>query len=216
MKNEKGKAHVYVRNWDLLQYDKDILSRYNLEKLNYWYIGSTRETLAERRAKFKYQMINQEKSNSENSERYAMNKTSIFINNLIRFYRDELKLSENDIDKLVFNYYETLQLDLNYIDELQLFEHELLESKVIEQYILSSSFDPRQKVLSIKDGYIKIEQDDTKILAKAKNNRLFEFSSTIEIDTRDGMIDVPTDLEKNYEYIKKYIKKLQQNDIIRQ
>ena len=210
------KAYVYVRNWDLRQYDNDILKKYDLEKLNYWYIGSTKETLAERRAKFKYQMINQVKSEGGNSDCYVMNKTSIFINNLVRFYKDELKLSENDIDKLVFNYYETLQLDLNYIDELKLFEHELLESKVIEQYIVSSSFDPRQKVLSIKDGYIKIEQDDTKIVAKAKNNRLIEFSSTIEFNRLDGIIDVPTDLEKNYEYIKKYIKKLQQNDIIRQ
>lgn len=216
MKNEKGKAYVYVRNWDLLQYDKDILSKYDLEKLNYWYIGSTQETLAERRAKFKYQMINQVKSEGENSDCYVMNETSIFLNNLVRFYRDELKLSESDIDKLVFDYYEKLELDLNYIEELQVFEHELLESKVIEQYMTASSFDQRQKVLSTRDGYIKIEQNDNKILAKAKNNRPIEFSFTFDFDIIEKIIDVPTDLQKNHEYINKYIKKLQQNDIIRQ
>lgn len=208
------KAHVYVRNWDLLQYDNDILEKYNLKKNNYWYIGSTKETLAERKAKFKYQMINQEKSDGENSECYTTNKTSIFIKNLMGFYRDELKLSENDIDKLVFSYYETLELDLNYIDELKLFEHQLLESKVIEQYMVASSFDSRQKVLSIKDGYIKIEQDGTKILAKAKENRLDGFSSLISFT--DGIIDVPTSLEKIHESMKEYIKQCQQNDIIKQ
>lgn len=212
------KAYVYVRNWDLFQYDDEVLLKYNLKKAIYWYIGSTKETLAEREAKFKYQMLNQEKSDSKNSEHYVKNKTSIFIKNLVRFYKYELKLSENDIDQLVFNYYETLELDLNYIDECKLFEHQLLESKVIEQYMVASGFDQRQKVLSIKDGYIKIEQDDTKVLAKAKDNRLDGFSSLLSINIMDGsfVFDVPTSLEKIHESVKEYIKQFQQNDIIKE
>ena len=215
------KAYVYVRNWDLLQYDAEVLLKYNLEKASYWYIGSTKETLAEREAKFKYQMLNQEKSDSKNSKRYVKNKTSIFIKNLVKFYKNELKLSENDIDKLVFNYYETLELDLNYIDECKLFEHQLLEAKVIEQYMLISSIDKRHKVLSIKDGYMKIEQYDTKTLAMAKENRPIKFSSTLEwkFDSLGTMksFDVPTELEKIHGYLKRYIQQeLQIDDIIEQ
>ncbi|MCC3865344.1 hypothetical protein K0040_13810 [Terrisporobacter petrolearius] len=218
------KAYVYVRNWNLLEYDLEVLAKYDLKKMNYWYIGSTSESLENRDCKFKYQMIKQQDLETENGDHYNNNKTRIFINNLIIFYRTELKLSENDIDQLVFNHYETIEVDLNYIEELKVYEHQLLESKVIEQYMLISNFNKQYKVLSTKDGYMKIEQDNTKVLALGKDNRPDEFSSTIELkfdvdtttNTINKTLNIPTELEKIHGYLKQYIKQLQQDDIIKE
>lgn len=227
-------AWVYIRNWNILGYDKDVLKKYNLKCENYWYIGSTKETLAQRNAKFKYQMLNQKKSNSEHSEHYANNKTSIFINNLVKFYREELKLSEENIDKLVFSYFDTKKIELKdyyeYIDKdlkisdtEKLYKHQLFESKVIGQYIaLSQLRDNRNKILSLKDGYVKIDLSNNKITAKLKNNSPIDLSLNIsfEINSEKNYINVYTDLETLYEFFKQDIKALehhlQNNDIIKQ
>jgi len=213
------KAYIYIRNWDLREHNKEVLVKYNLEWGNYWYIGSTEETLETRTSKFRYQMLEQHKINTENSNNYENNKTKIFINKLVNMYKYEYKLNDNEIDKLVFNYFDTIEVQ--YIEyeynNTRLYLHQLLEAKVIGQYITMSSFDKTNCVLSLKDTNIT----STKTSVKIKNNKKFCTSPTItfggQINNNTGEIisphiGIPTGLQEIYEsFMKSDIIRLEQD-----
>lgn len=199
------RAYAYVRNWDLTEHDEEVLAKYNLRKWNYWYCGSTVDLKA-RNSKFSYQMLEQENLKNENAKRYENNKTKVFINNLYSFYKNEFKLTDTEIKKIIFTYSETIEVPCKcYIlgDEI-LYLHELLEAKIIGQYITVSKVDERNCILSLKDTEITSTENSI----KTKYSNKFYTSPIIRIDgefnnrtraiIKQNMV-IPTDLQEIYE-----------------
>ena len=80
---------VYRKFWNLSQYDSSILEKYNLSPSIYNYIGYSNEIYqSERHSKWFRNIRNKHHVNKD---------IPTFINNLERFYREELKYSETEI-----------------------------------------------------------------------------------------------------------------------
>lgn len=86
---------VYKRIWDLTQYDKDVLEKYDLKKAKYIYIGSSdKYNLRKRCTDWKIEIIKNRKNVAKHIRQ--------FIFNLKAFYELETSYTFEEIDYLLY------------------------------------------------------------------------------------------------------------------
>ena len=146
---------VYRKIWDLSQYDTNILEKYNLKKAIYNYIGYSNEILqSKRHAKWFSNIRNKHHVNQD---------IPTFINNLERFYREELKYSETEIKQ-------NIKPSEEILCRCKTIESAKKQEKYYTGHYHSSAFfgevlDPHYILLSSKDScYKTIEKNGIRTL----------------------------------------------------
>lgn len=149
-------SYVYRRTWNLTQSEMDQLEKYGLKQAKYIYIGQSSEIYpSDRTAKWKNNIENKHSINDDILE---------FIDNLKRFYKHELKYSDNMIDNILIPEAEIIcrcesreiakKLEKYFTGHYQFLAsfYDSLET----QYILLSDRDSNLKTIE-KDGILTIE-----------------------------------------------------------
>ena len=80
---------IYQREYNLKQYDADVLKKYNLEPKIYIYVGATTRKMYERNSKWRYSILTNQFCVSKEIKQ--------FMSNLKRFYKYELDLLKKKI-----------------------------------------------------------------------------------------------------------------------
>ena len=135
---------IYKREYDLTIYDEEKLSKYELNKAKYIYVGFTKELLVDRCSKWKYEVRHNRNANKQIIE---------FINNLERFYMNETDYKANVIDYLLF-------FNASVIDVANNEAQAKAKEKIYTGHYHSSAFfgevlDPHYILLSSKDSSYK-------------------------------------------------------------
>lgn len=158
---------LYQREYDLTEYNSNILKKYNLEKKRYIYVGATIQKMYDRNAKWRYSISNNSFCVSKEIKQ--------FIYNLKRFYKYELDMLDDEIDKKLFYEYDVLAQtnDFNILRELeQVTNASYLTMEFInEDIVLLSKHDTKIKIdndkIVIKNNYkIKINKNKYAIIKK--------------------------------------------------
>lgn len=158
---------LYQREYDLTKYNSNILKKYNLEKKRYIYVGATIQKMYDRNAKWRYSILNNSFCVSKEIKQ--------FIHNLKRFYKYELDMLNDEIDKKLFYSYDVLAQtnDYNMLRELeQVTNASYLTLEFINQdIVLLSKHDTKIKIdnnkIVIKKNYkIKINKSKYAIIKK--------------------------------------------------
>lgn len=85
---------VYIREYDLTKFDAEILKKYDLKKTRYFYIGSCNKyNMRERSTAWRNSILNRNSVDEVILE---------FIYNLGIFYKNELKLTDKEINSLLY------------------------------------------------------------------------------------------------------------------
>ena len=163
---------VYKREYDLKNFDIDILKKYNLEAKSYIYIGATTKKMYCRNAKWRYAILNNSRS--------AANEIKRFIHNLKRFYKYELQMLNDEIDKQLFYTYEILA-ETNDFQMLRELEQVTNASYLMLEFlhndiVLLSKFDTKIKIDNNKiviknNNKIRINKSKHVIIDKEKNTQ---------------------------------------------
>lgn len=152
-------AFVYKRTWDLTQYDKDVLEKYDLKKAEYVYIGSSDDVNLRRRCNTWKADIKRNKNVSEDIIK--------FINNLKKFYELETNYTTKEIEYLL--YYNTSVIAR--CESLQ--SARKLEKHYTTNYHQDDSFgeilETQIILLSKKDSNLKEIKDGEVAVLKVKN-----------------------------------------------
>lgn len=158
---------IYERQYDLTQYDEAILKKYNLEPKRYIYIGATTKKMYDRNAKWRYAILN---------NKYCVSKEiKIFINNLRMFYKYELQMLNDEIDRILFYTYQVLAEtnDFNLLRELEQVTNAsyLMLEFIQKDIILLSKHDTKikidnNKVILKNNAKIKINREKNVIISK--------------------------------------------------
>ena len=145
----------YRRTYDLTSHDNDLLKKYNLEAKTYVYIGATTQKMYYRNAKWRYAILH---NNS-----YVSKDIRSFMHNLKRYYKYELQMLNEEIDKQLFYTYDILAE----VNNLQMLRE--LEQIVNASYLTLELVNDDIVLLSKFDTKIKI--DDNRIVIK-KNKKI--------------------------------------------
>ncbi|MBQ3422028.1 MAG: hypothetical protein IJH34_10230 [Romboutsia sp.] len=163
---------LYQREYDLKQYDAEVLKKYNLEPKIYIYVGATTKKMYERNSKWRYSILNNQFCVSKEIKQ--------FIYDLKRFYKYELDMLNDEIDKKLFYEYDVLAEtnDFQMLRELeQVTNASYLTLEFIKQEIvLLSKHDTKIKIdnnkIVIKKNYkIRINKSKYAIIDKEKNTQ---------------------------------------------
>lgn len=199
MSKKAPSPFVYERTYDLTSYDESILKKYNLTSGIYKYVGSSSKyNLTARNSSLKYDVLNNTK--------FVNKKLKEFLNNLILFYKDELKIELEKIYDDVF--YRSSKL-LEYCKTLE--EARQKEFNLINKYHVMSllrTVDMKKMIiLSTKDGGLKeiIRCDSVSIEGKNKDKLITESlaSITLSFDLKNYTVNfkindiIEIDKEKN-------------------
>ena len=199
MSKKAPSPFVYERTYDLTNYDESILKKYTLERAIYKYVGSSNKyNLTARNSSLKYDVLNDTK--------FVNKKLKEFLNNLISFYKEELKIELEKIYDDIF--YKNSKL-LEYCKTLE--EARQKEFDLINKYHVRSSFytvDMKKMIiLSTKDGGLKeiIKGDSISIEGKSKDKLIIGDLTTItfNFDLKNGTVNfkindiIEKDKEKN-------------------
>ena len=137
---------VYKRVWNMSNYSADVLDKYSLEPKEYLYIGQSKSEYISHRDNNWATKIKQQ---------YKVNKDILeFIDNLKRFYKQELKYSNSMIDRIIIPAGEILCRCENKSSAMKLEKH------ITGQYSFLSLFDDSFILLSDKDSTLKIDNVD--------------------------------------------------------
>ena len=144
-------SRVYRKIWDLSQYDSSILEKYNLKKAIYSYVGYSNEKYqSERHAKWFRNIRN---------KHHVKQDIITFLDNLERFYREELNYSETEIKQNIKPSEEIL-CRCKTIESVK-----KMEKVLTGHYHFLSSLDSNHILLSDKDSsYKTIEKDGIRTL----------------------------------------------------
>ena len=138
---------VYRKFWNLSQYDTNILEKYNLKKAIYNYIGYSNEIYQSERHSKWFRNIR--------SKHHVKQDIITFLDNLERFYREELKYSEIEIKPI-----EEILCRCESIEGAK-----KMEKVFTGHYHFLSSLDTNHILLSDKDSsYKTIEKDGIRTL----------------------------------------------------
>ena len=170
----------YKRAYDLSSHNKDLLEKYNLEQKEYVYVGATTKPMYYRNAKWRYAILH--------NNRYVSKEIRSFIHNLKRFYKYELHMLNEEIDKQLFYTYEILAETNDYqmLRELEQVTNAsyLMMEFINNDIVLLSKFDTKIKIdnnkIVIKNNHkIKINKDKNIILDKKNNSSAANTQATI-------------------------------------
>lgn len=154
-------SYVYARQYDLTKYDTSLLTKYNLKKSKYIYIGSTsREYLNTKNYDLKRQM---------NAHKYRNNKLVCFIKSYKSFLENETNMTKLEIEREVFKIKE-----ICYRKNRQVTYHE--EYKLNDYYKNKSMLKTQQKliVLSESDSNYKVEEHNSLKILTIRERKLVE------------------------------------------
>ena len=163
---------LYQREYDLTKYNSDTLKKYNLEKKRYIYVGATIQKMYDRNAKWRYSILKNHFCVSREIKQ--------FIHNLKRFYKYELDMLDDEIDKKLFYEYDVLAEtnDFNLLRELeQVTNASYLTLEFIQgDIVLLSKHDTKikidnNKIILKRNHKIKINKDKYAIIDKEKNTQ---------------------------------------------
>ena len=158
---------LYQREYNLQNYNLEILKKYNLEPKRYIYVGATTQKMYDRNAKWRYSILTNQFCVSREIKQ--------FMNNLKRFYKYELEMLNDEIDKKLFYEYDVLAEtnDINMLRELeQVTNASYLTMEFINQdIVLLSKHDTKIKIdndkIVIKKNYkVKINKSKYAIINK--------------------------------------------------
>ena len=163
---------LYQREYDLRKYNKSLLRKYNLQPKRYVYIGATTKPVYERNTKWKYAILN---------NLYCVSKEiKEFIHNLRSFYKYELDMLNDEIDRLLFFTYEVIAEtnDFNLLRELEQVTNAsyLMMEFMQKDIILLSKHDTKikidnDKVILKNNNKIKINREKNVIISKKLKNK---------------------------------------------
>lgn len=182
MSKKAPSPFVYERTYDLTNYDESILKKYTLERAIYKYVGSSSKyNLTARNSSLKYDVLNDTK--------FVNKKLKEFLNNLISFYKEELKIELEKIYDDIF--YKNSKL-LEYCKTLE--EARQKEFNLINKYHVRSllrTVDMKKMIiLSTKDGGLKetLKGNSISIEGKSKDKLIIEdlASITFTFDLKNG------------------------------
>ena len=120
---------LYQREYDLTQYNSEVLKKYNLETKRYIYIGATTQKMYDRNAKWRYSILTNQFCVSKEIKQ--------FIHNIKRFYKYELDMLNDEINSIKGNKIAIKDDDQPLIDVSNSISSNYVEEEEIKIEILS-------------------------------------------------------------------------------
>ena len=171
-----NKPTTYIRKWDFRDVPTEVLSKYDLEPIQYIYCGShTQRTQRDRDYIFYYDIVKNK----------ASKKIREFFVNYVNYYTNEKKENIVEVVERFFKAKEIIYL--NYKNDI-----ERAERHINDRYLVEQANDKKIKVLSTSPK-------DTTLILDSETNRLKE--RDLFIGEYKNLIDKTTVL-----YVVEYIK----------
>lgn len=175
-----NKPTTYVRKWDFRDVPAEVLSKYDLEPIQYIYCGShTQRTQRNRDYLFYYDILLRKSKNRASKE------IREFFVNYVNYFVNEKKENLIEVVERFFKAKEMIYLNNKY-------DIEIAERHINDRYLVEQAHGKKIKVLSTSPR-------DTTLILDSKSNRLKERKN--HIGEYKNLIDKTTALHVS-EYIK--------------
>ncbi|GAA0093435.1 hypothetical protein UT300009_34660 [Paraclostridium bifermentans] len=173
-KNEKRWV-VYKRVMDLRNEDLVLLEKYGLKKAQYIYVGECEELRIKQRTRdFIYKIKN--RTDESKKEIHIELETAIVYQNIIRFYKEQKGMTQQQSEKYLFKREETFIIEHRNLNTEQ--EAKLLEQKLYHKYLTENKISNELVVLKNRNSQLYESENSV----KRKHTRKKEKFNSVEME----------------------------------